>query len=146
MAANADPPEQGELHPCTDRQSAGESCGHSTSDAGATGRTDAGTAGRPDLSVDHTAETLYLTQIALLEARVATLQRRLESSEADLQHVVDRYERVLRGRDACRDEPLVADEFDLPADRAATSGSEPAAERDGDRSTGALDRLRGLLR
>ncbi|QLH76434.1 hypothetical protein HZS55_03565 [Halosimplex rubrum] len=149
MAANADPPEQGELYPCTDRQSAGESCGHSTSDAGATGGTDAGAAGRTDLTVDHTAETLYLAKIALLEARVATLERRLESSEADLQHVVDRYERVLQGRDACRDEPLVTDEFDIEAGRSAdadrTAGADRTAERDGERSTGPLGRLRELL-
>ncbi|ELZ28789.1 hypothetical protein C475_04106 [Halosimplex carlsbadense 2-9-1] len=155
MAANADPPEQGELHPCTDRQSAGESCGHSTTDAGATGGPDGGVAGRAGLTVDHTAETLYLTKIALLEARVSTLERRLESSEADRQHVVDRYERVLQGRDACRDEPLVTDEFDIEAsgpadaDRTAgddrTTGDDRTAERDGDRSTGPLDRLRGLL-
>ncbi|WP_436932516.1 hypothetical protein [Halosimplex halobium] len=138
MAANADPPEQGELYPCTDRQSAGESCGHSTTDAGPTGRADAGAADRTALTVDERPETFYLAKIALLEARVATLERRLESKEADLQHVVDRYERVLRGRDACRDEPLVADEFDLEAG--------DTADDERDRPTGALDRLRGLLR
>ncbi|WP_436908263.1 hypothetical protein [Halosimplex marinum] len=158
MAANADPPEQGELHPCTDRQSAGESCGHSTTDAGAvdpahtgpTGRTDDGSTGRTALTVDHTAETFYLAKIALLEARVTTLERRLESKEADLQHIVDRYERVLQGRDARRDEPLVADEFDVAADREPDrtererTGGNDRTERD--RSTGALARLRSLLR
>lgn len=149
MAANADPPEQGELHPCIDRQSAGESCGHSTTDAGATAPTDAGPTDGTALRIDHRPETRHLTRIALLEARVATLERRLESSEADLQHVVDRYERVLQGRDACRDEPLVADEFDLPADCGADRESEPDADpgrTGGDRSAGPLARLRGLLR
>lgn len=156
MAANADPPEQGELHPCTDRQSAGEPCGHSTTDAGGSDAIDIGATDRAAHTVDNTAETLYLAKIALLEARVATLERRLESSEADRQHVVDRYERVLRGRDACRDEPLVADEFDVDTSRSAgtdrtagddrATGDDRTADRDGDRSTGALDRLRGLLR
>jgi len=104
---------------------------------------------RTDLTVDHTAESLYLAKIALLEARVATLESRLESSEADRQHVVDRYERVLQGRDACRAEPLVADEFDSeasgPADTDRTAGDDRAAERERERSTGPLDRLRGLL-
>mgnify|MGYP006993518421 CR=1 FL=1 len=132
MAANADPPEQGDI-PCTDRQSAGESCG-----AQAPNATNAGTAGD---TVDHTPETLYLVRIAMLEARVAALERSLESKERDLQHVVDRYEHVLQERDACRDEPLVSDESTAlgpSTDRA--DRSEPAT------GTGALDRLRGLLR
>ncbi|WP_459193523.1 hypothetical protein [Halosimplex sp. J119] len=125
MAANADEPNQGELSPCTDRQPAGESCGAAIPERE--------TAGRPLL----TPQTLYLIRIAMLEARVATLEARLESRERDLQHVVDRYERVLQGRDACRDEPLVSDEFDVTA---------PTPDEGADSPTGALGRLRGLLR
>jgi len=128
MAANADPPDQGDIDLCTDRQSAGESCVAAPEPEGV------------DITVDHTPETLYLVRIAILEARVARLEARLESKERDLQHVVDRYEHVLQGRDACRDEPLVSDEFDTV---------EPESDRT-DRSdrgsgTGAVDRLRRLL-
>jgi len=111
--------------------------------------TDTGPTGFDALRSDHRPETFYLTKIALLEARVATLEAELESCDADLRHVVDRYERVLQGRDACRDEPLVADEFDIepsdPADADRTAGDGPSAGRDGERSPGPLDRLRGLL-
>jgi hypothetical protein len=129
MAANADPSKQGDIDPCTDRQSAGESCVGSTPESEGV-----------DTTVDHTPETLYLVRIAILETRVARLEARLESKERDLQHVVDRYEHVLQGRDACRDELLVSDEFDTV---------EPESDRT-DRSdrgsgTGALDRLRRLL-
>ncbi|WP_436925369.1 hypothetical protein [Halosimplex amylolyticum] len=141
MAANADAPNQGEV-PCTDRQSAGESC---VAPAPAIEATDS--------AVDHTPETLYLVRIAMLEARVETLEADLESKERDLQHVVDRYEHVLQERDACRDEPLVSDEFDTvhpDADEAAHRSErvdrEPTErDRPSDRSTGPLDRLRALL-
>ena len=58
-------------------------------------------------SVDCTPEALYLTRIALLEARVEVLEGTVAQRERDLQTVVDRYERVLRGRDTYRGEPLV---------------------------------------
>ncbi|WP_123535319.1 hypothetical protein [Halosimplex salinum] len=135
MAANADPPEQGDI-PCTDRLSAGESCG-----APAPNATDVGTT---DDTVDHTPETLYLVRIATLEARVAALERSLESKERDLQHVVDRYEHVLQERDACRDEPLVTDES-IP--EPTTDHRGPTADRaDRTADPGALGRLRELFR
>ena len=129
MAANADPSKQGDIDPCTDRQSAGESCVGSTPESEGV-----------DTTVDHTPETLYLVRIAILETRVARLEARLESKERDLQHVVDRYEHVLQGRDACRDEPLVSDEFETgDPDTDRTDRSDRPSE------SGAVGRLRRLL-
>ncbi|MFC7140849.1 hypothetical protein ACFQMA_13580 [Halosimplex aquaticum] len=139
MAANADEPNQGDV-PCTDRQSAGESCVAPAPEIEAA-----------DSAVDHTPETLYLVRIAMLEARVATLEADLESKERDLQHVVDRYEHVLQERDACRDEPLVSDEFasiEIESDATETTDRRDRADRDstdGERSAGPVDRLRELL-
>ena len=128
MAANADPPDQGDIDLCTDRQSAGESCVAAPEPEGV------------DITIDHTPETLYLVQIAMLETRVARLEARLESKERDLQHVVDRYEHVLQGRDACRDEPLVSDEFETgDPDTDRTDRSDRPSE------SGAVGRLRRLL-
>ncbi|MFB6087073.1 MAG: hypothetical protein ABEJ85_01015 [Haloarculaceae archaeon] len=56
-------------------------------------------------SVDPTPETLYLTRILVLEARLAERERALAEREHDLQHVIDRYETVL----AARDEHALAD-------------------------------------
>lgn len=151
MAANADPPDRGNTNPpdrgdpdpCTDRLSAGESCGATATAAGPTDRPDR-TSGPTDDRHGLAPATLYQVRIAVLEARVESLESELEARESDLQHVVDRYERVLQERDACRDEPLVASEFD----RTELAGGESTRERDRNRragTTGALDRLRGLL-
>ena len=147
MAANADPPERGDAtNPCSDRQSAGESC---VAPAPRADPIDVS-----ERTSGQRTERLYLVQIAMLEARVETLESRLDAKETDLQHVVDRYERVLQERDACRDRSLASREFERieldegDTERAEESDRDSRTERAtlADRSTGALDRLRTLLK
>ena len=146
MAATADPPHRGDAtNPCSDRQSAGESCGAPAPRADAVDVT--------EHTSGHRAERLYLVQIAMLEAKVEALESRLEAKETDLQHVVDRYERVLQERDACRDRTLASREFErVELDDGDTTAADATRERTtdratlADRSSGALDRLRALLK
>ena len=115
---------------------------------------------RAGKSVDCTAEMLYLTRIVALEARVQSLEGTVAQQERDLRTVVDRYERVLQGRDTYRGEPLVdpdalasdPDRRRLPdedADSSDRRGAEPDPTSDPDRPSGllgtALDRLRTVL-
>jgi len=79
------------------------------------------------------AELLYLTEIAVLRMRIAALEATVAEKERDLQHVVDRYEHVLEGRGARRDEPLV----DLPRE---------SADRERSLDERLADRLRALVR
>jgi hypothetical protein len=69
-------------------------------------RTDRQSAGR---SVETTPESLYLSRIAHLEARVETLQRDVELREQNLQHVIDHYEHVLDERAGTPDGELLTD-------------------------------------
>jgi len=74
MARDADSPgRESTSHARTDRQSAGG-------------------------SVDVTPETLYLTKIAVQQARIDALETAVERQERDLQQVIDRYERLLTAR------------------------------------------------
>lgn len=73
MAANATDRSRSPPHARIDRQSAGE-------------------------SLDCTPTLLYLTRIAVLEARVTGLEATVERKERERQHVVDRYERLLQRR------------------------------------------------
>jgi uncharacterized coiled-coil protein SlyX len=89
-------------------------------------------------SVDPTPETLYLTRILVLQARLAEAERALAERERDLhereqelaerkhdlQHVIDRYENVL------------ADHGDADADR-TTRGEAQQAVTDGGRTSDA---------
>lgn len=59
-------------------------------------------------SVETTPESLYLWRIAVLEQRAETLQAHVDLREQELQHVIDRYERVLEER-ATRDGELRTD-------------------------------------
>jgi len=88
MAANAGAPDRGERSPCIDRQRAGDPSGALRAEA---------PLGR-DRTPDIAPETLYLTRIAMLEARVATLEATVEEKERELQRVVDRYEHLLDAR------------------------------------------------
>jgi hypothetical protein len=113
-------------------------------------RTDRRSAGR---SVETRPESLYLWQIAVLRARVDTLERRVDTKEQDLQHVIDQYEGVLQERPGARDGELLTDGGDstVPDTRARTAGRAPRTDSTGatgDRTGLAgrlLDRLRSLL-
>ena len=104
-------------------------------------------------SVETRPESLYLWQIALLRARVDTLERRVDTKEQDLQHVIDQYEGVLQERPGARDGELLTDGGDstVPDTRVRTAGRAPRTDSTGatgDRTGLAgrlLDRLRSLL-
>lgn len=109
MATGADTPlDGGPRQARTDRQSAGESRVAEPPRSGAD-------ADRP---LDRSHPPSARLRIAALEARVATLEATVEQKERERQHVVDRYETLLR--DARRDEqPDRATEGDGRADETA---------------------------
>jgi len=108
---------------------------------GVTGTTDvpAATHARTDRqSVETAPESLYLWQIAVLEARVEHLQRSVEMKEQDLQRVIDRYEGVLDERRARDGERRTDGGNSVSGDGGPSRGRESALGR-------GLDRLRSLV-
>jgi hypothetical protein len=99
------------------------------------------------------AELLYLTEIAVLRRRVAALEATVAEKEHDLQHVIDRYEHVLDGRGARRDDPLV-DLARESTDRESTdrestdreSTDRESTDRERSLDERLADRLRALVR
>jgi hypothetical protein len=88
-----------------------------------------------DRSVETTPESLYLWQIAVLDARIDALQSRVRRERQQRQHVIDRYETVLADRNADR-------ELRTDGGTSASTDSE-TPDRRGVR--GVLDRVRSLL-